>query len=70
LLALSSCTEKPMSEPKMCERCDGCGKLADTEERGPWTAWTSLPLRSAVAVIAGLVKPITCDVCGGTGKKP
>lgn len=54
-----------MSRP--CERCAGCGRLADSEGREPWTVWTSLPLASAAAVIAGIVKPVPCDGCGGSG---
>lgn len=51
-----------------CDRCDGCGRLADTKDREPWTAWTSMPLSSSIAVVAGIVKPMTCHVCGGTGR--
>jgi len=54
--------------PRQCSRCEGCGKLADTDDREPWTAWTSLPLKSSAAVLAGLVKPVPCDACGGTGR--
>lgn len=53
-----------------CPRCEGCGQLADTDDREPWTAWTSLPLQSSMAVLLGAVKPIPCDQCGGTGKVP
>jgi hypothetical protein len=52
-----------------CQRCDGCGKIANTEDGEPWTAWTSLPFSSAAAVVAGIVKPITCPDCGGSGQK-
>lgn len=51
-----------------CSRCDGCGQLADSDDREPWTFWMSLPVKSAAAVLLGLVKPVPCDVCGGTGK--
>lgn len=51
-----------------CERCDGCGRIADSEDGEPWTAWTSLPLHSSAAVLAGLVKPIPCPKCGGSGQ--
>lgn len=51
-----------------CGRCDGCGRLANTEDREPWTAWTSLPVDSAIAVVMGLVRPEPCDACGGTGE--
>ena len=50
---------------KKCDRCDGCGKIADTEDGEPWTAWTSMPLRSSIAVLAGLVKPVQCPDCKG-----
>lgn len=53
-----------------CPGCDGCGKVADTDNREPWTAWTSLPVSSAMAVILGSVQPIPCDDCDGTGRKP
>lgn len=56
-----------MSEPVKCQRCRGCGQLADSDDREPWTDWTSLPLQSSAAVLMGLVKPIPCDGCGGTG---
>jgi len=51
-----------------CQTCDGCGRVADTEDREPWTAWTSLPLHSAAAVVLGIVRPITCPKCGGSGE--
>jgi hypothetical protein len=51
-----------------CQRCDGCGKIASGEEGAPWTAWTDMPLGSSAAVIMGIVKPITCPDCGGSGE--
>src|ERR1035441_8811014 len=54
--------------PRQCSRCEGCGKLADTDDREPLTASSSLPLKSSAAVLAGLVKPVPCDACGGTGR--
>lgn len=51
-----------------CGRCDGCGQLADSDAREPWTTWTALPLKSSAAVLMGLVKPIPCDACDGTGQ--
>lgn len=50
-----------------CPSCDGCGLLADSEDGEPWTAWESLPGKSAAAVTLGIVKPITCPRCDGTG---
>lgn len=51
-----------------CMRCDGCGKIADGEEGAPWSYWQELPAQSAIAVQMGLVKPIPCPECGGSGK--
>lgn len=53
--------------PVKCQRCDGCGKIANTEEGEPWTAWAELPFPASVAVRMGLVKPVTCPACGGDG---
>ena len=55
------------AESARCPRCEGCGKLADTEDREPWTDWTSLPVASATALLMGLVKPVDCDECQGSG---
>lgn len=55
-------------EHRPCPRCNGCGKIADGEEGAPWTFWLDLPLKSAVAVTAGLVRPIDCPSCGGSGE--
>lgn len=53
-----------------CARCDGCGRVADSEHEEPWTAWMSLPLRSSLAVLTGMVRPKPCPECGGTGEEP
>ena len=52
-----------------CERCDGCGKIASGEEGLPWSTWLDLPLKASAAVLFGIVEPIDCPDCGGTGKK-
>jgi hypothetical protein len=51
-----------------CPCCRGCGQLADSDDREPWTDWTALPLKSSDAILLGLVKPIPCDECGGSGR--
>ena len=51
------------------EKCEGCGKVADTEDQEPWTAWLELPLQSAGAVLLGAVTAIKCPECDGTGEK-
>jgi len=58
-----------MAEKEKCPRCDGCGKIADDEEGLPWSAWLSIPLQSSMAVLWGLVKPLQCPDCKGTGLK-
>lgn len=61
----------PQTPPENpCDRCEGCRQLADTEAREPWTAWTSLPVASSLAVLLGAVKPIPCDACDGSGEAP
>ncbi len=52
-----------------CTKCEGCGQVADTEDQEPWVYWSTLPPQSAAAVAMGLVKPIPCPQCGGTGKQ-
>jgi len=51
-----------------CARCDGCGRVASTQEMEPWTHWEELPDESKSAIILGLVHPQPCPVCKGTGK--
>lgn len=51
-----------------CSRCDGCGKIANTEDGEPWSAWESLPPASKIAVNFGIVRPIRCPTCNGLGK--
>ncbi len=53
-----------------CHRCLGCGEISSGEGGEPWTAWKELPAESNLAVRLGLVKPIACPYCKGTGKAP
>lgn len=59
-----------MSEQAKCLKCDGCGQVADSQDQEPWSFWMDLPLKSAAAVVLGLVKPITCPTCNGSGQVP
>lgn len=53
-----------MSEPTTkCSTCDGCGQVANTDDREPWTAWEDLPPGSDLAVRLGLVRPVPCPDC-------
>ena len=57
-----------MDETKTkCFKCQGCGQVANSEEQEAWTYWAELPPGSDVAVRMGLVKPIPCPSCGGSG---
>ena len=51
-----------------CTKCDGEGKIANTETGEPWSMWESLPPGADAAVRMGLVAPIKCPRCGGTGR--
>jgi hypothetical protein len=57
------------NQKEPCPRCDGCGKIANSDEGEPWSTWESLPPGSDIAVRMGLVKPVLCPDCGGSGKK-
>lgn len=59
--------QEPM-ESLQCERCAGCGQIADDEDGTPWSTWEALPQQSKAAINMGLVKPIPCPDCNGTGK--
>jgi hypothetical protein len=52
-----------MTDTKVCPRCEGCKQIANSEDGEPWTAWTSLPFESQVAVRMGLVRPLPCPEC-------
>jgi hypothetical protein len=56
-----------MNNGTKCPACDGCGQVANTNDREPWIAWENLPVKSAIAVVLGIVKPIQCMRCIGTG---
>ena len=50
-----------------CMKCDGCGRIANSEDGEPWTTWEALPPGSDLAVKFGIVKPIECPECRGVG---
>ena len=52
-----------------CRSCYGCGQIASGEEGAPWIMWEEMPEESKLAVLMGLVGPIPCPQCDGTGKK-
>ena len=61
--------EKTAESGAECGRCAGCGKIANDDDGTPWKYWMELPMQSAAAVMLGLVRPIPCPTCGGSGKR-
>lgn len=56
-----------LGENRPCRRCDGCGRVANSEDAEPWTMWEALPPGSDLAVQMGVVRPVTCLDCNGSG---
>lgn len=57
-----------MTEDAKCSKCDGCGKVATSKDQEPWRLWESLPHGSALSVRMGLVRPMICPDCKGSGR--
>lgn len=57
------CCAAPIAD---CTHCDGTGMVGPEGES--WKHWLDLPLESATAVVAGIVKPSPCPRCKGTKK--
>lgn len=53
----------------VCPKCLGWKRVADSEDGESWKFWAELPAPSNLAVVAGLVKPIECPACHGTGQR-
>jgi hypothetical protein len=52
-----------------CKQCLGW-KRVDNGQGASWKEWLDLPTPSRIAVDAGIIKPVVCPRCGGTGKEP
>ena len=52
-----------------CEQCLGW-KRVDDSDYASWKYWAELRAQSAIAIHMGLVKPIMCPRCSGTGIEP
>lgn len=53
-----------------CYNCAGCGYVANNDDATPWKYWAELPMHSGIAVQMGLIKPVECPECKGTGEQP
>jgi hypothetical protein len=56
--------------PDACTKCLGWKKIANDDDQLSWKHWAELPPPSNIAVQLGLVFPIDCPRCLGTGKEP
>jgi len=53
-----------------CKRCLGWKRIANSDEGESWKYWAELPPPSNLAVQVGLVYPLTCPRCEGSGIEP
>lgn len=53
-----------------CQKCLGWKRVADSDDQESWKYWAELPAQAAIAVQLGIVKPIECPRCNGTGAEP
>jgi DnaJ-class molecular chaperone len=58
-----------MNEVEECQRCLGGGRIANSEAGEAWKYWQELPPGSDLAVRLGIVFPIDCPACNGTGRR-
>lgn len=59
-----------MADQIACARCAGCGQITNSDDGEPWSVWLALPLQSSAALLLGLVQPLPCPVCAGSGRVP
>jgi len=50
-----------------CPTCAGCGQIANDDDATPWKYWAELEPPANLAVVMGIVRPLTCVDCGGSG---
>ncbi len=52
-----------------CEQCLGWKRVDDGELQS-WKYFEELPAQSKIGIALGLIKPITCPRCKGSGVEP
>lgn len=60
---------KKSEEPGACQFCWGSGKVTDGDDPEPWPIWAALRGPASAAVTLGIVYPVNCPKCEGTGKE-
>ena len=53
-----------------CKQCLGWGKVANSDDQESWKYWAELKPPENLAIQLGVVKPIQCPRCNGTGIEP
>lgn len=56
-------------DSQKCLTCAGSGQVANDTDQTPWKYWAEIPFPENIAVVAGIVRPVTCPKCGGSGEK-
>jgi hypothetical protein len=54
--------------PDACSKCLGWKRVANDDDQTPWKYWAELPSPNNLSVQLGLVYPVTCPTCLGTGR--
>jgi len=55
--------------PDACQQCLGWKRVANDDERSSWKHWAELPAPENIAVRLGLVYPVECPRCQGSGRE-
>lgn len=53
-----------------CRRCLGWKRIANSDDGESWKYWAGLSPGADLAVRMGIVRPVECPKCGGTGIEP
>jgi hypothetical protein len=56
--------------PGPCQKCLGWKHIANDDEQSSWKHWAELPPPENLAVQLGIVFPIECPRCQGSGIEP
>lgn len=68
LAGIDAAYDSIKDDPTACRGCLGSGKVANDDEGAPWPVWEAMVPPTNIAVSLGLVQPVKCERCGGTGR--